>query len=136
MYYTSEIPPVDALFRLYLTTGWNAEYNLSPLEFHKAVCGSYYTLSGWDSDLLVGFGRVVSDGMLHGMIYEMIVHPDYQKRGVGSRILKGLLDKCRSDGIREIQLFCAEGKEQFYLKHGFVRRSETAPGMSMSFTAR
>lgn len=131
MHYTGEIPARDDLFQLYLTTGRNEEYNLTASQFHEAVSSSYCTQSCWDGALLTGFGRVVSDGLLHGMIYEMIVHPDYQNRGIGSQILKILLDKCRSDGILEMQLFCAEGKEQFYLKHGFVRRMETAPGMAL-----
>ncbi len=131
MHYTGEIPAKDDLFQLYLTTGWNKEYSLTALQFHQAVSSSYCSQSCWDGDLLTGFARVVSDGLLHGMIYEMIVHPDYQNRGIGSQILKELLDKCRSDGILEMQLFCAEGKEQFYQKHGFVRRMETAPGMGL-----
>ena len=131
MHHIGEIPPEDDLFQLYLTTGWNKEYNLTASQFHQAVSASYCSRSCWDGDLLTGFGRVISDGLLHGMIYEMIVHPDYQNRGIGSQILKALLDKCRSDGILEMQLFCAEGKEQFYLKHGFVRRMKTAPGMGL-----
>lgn len=131
MHYTCEIPAKDDLFQLYSTTGWNRKYNLTAMQFHQAVRSSYCIRSCWDNDLLIGFGRVVSDGLLHGMIYEMIVHPDFQNRGIGSQILKALLDKCRSDGILEMQLFCAEGKEQFYLKQGFVRRMETAPGMSL-----
>jgi hypothetical protein len=49
---------------------------------------------------MVGFGRIVTDQVLHAMIY-----------------------------IRDIQLFCARGKQAFYEKHGFVVRPIDAPGM-------
>jgi GNAT superfamily N-acetyltransferase len=63
------------------------------------------------------------------MIYEMIVAPEYQGRGIGAQILDQLLHRCREAGIHDIQLFCARGKRGFYEKYGFVARPDDAPGM-------
>ncbi len=78
---------------------------------------------------LVGFGRIVSDGILHAMVYDFITHPEYQSKGVDSEVLTRLVEKCQESGIRDIQLFCAKGKRRFYEKRGFVARAEEGPGM-------
>lgn len=78
---------------------------------------------------MVGFGRIVTDGVLHAMIYDMIVDPAFQGQGVGTKILCMLVRWCNEAHIRDIQLFCARGKRAFYEKNGFVSRSDDAPGM-------
>jgi len=122
-------PPEGQFWILFQTTGWNEEYLLSRNELMKAVSQSWYCVCAYDQDALVGFGRIVSDGILHAMIYDLIVLPSYQKCGIGSRILDMLVRKCRDTGIRDIQLFCAQGKQRFYEKRGFVSRPDNAPGM-------
>jgi GNAT superfamily N-acetyltransferase len=79
----------------------------------------------------VGFGRVHTDGIMHAMIYEMIVHPDHQRRGIGTQILERLLAWCKENHIREVQLFCATGKRGFYEQSGFFARPPDAPGMQL-----
>jgi len=128
---STKLPDASEYYRLYETTGWNDEYHLTCDELFHSLQNSYYSVSIYDEDDLVGFGRVVSDGVLHAMIYEMIVHPDYQGKRIGNMIIHLLLDKCREDNIRDIQLFCAKGKQGFYEKHGFRPRETDAPGMDL-----
>ncbi len=63
------------------------------------------------------------------MIYDLIVAPDYQRQGIGGEILDRLVKRCQEVHIREIQLFCARGKHEFYEQHGFEARPDDAPGM-------
>jgi GNAT superfamily N-acetyltransferase len=121
--------PYAALFG---TTGWNRKYQASPDELGRALDNSQHLVSAYDGERLVGFGRVLSDGVLHAMIYDMIVHPDYQHQGIGTQILRKLIQWCDQNGVREIQLFCARGKRPFYEVNGFVPRPEDAPGMQYS----
>jgi GNAT superfamily N-acetyltransferase len=127
--YKNNLPPIDKYFVLFETTGWNSEYCLTKDELSLSVSNSYYTVSAYEESKLVGFGRIVSDGVIHAMIYEMIVDPDYQREGIGSNILNRLVDKCLQNNIRDIQLFCANGKKAFYERHGFTVRDDNAPGM-------
>jgi len=122
-------PSKEQFWDLFQTTGWNDTYHLSPQELFQAVSTNWFAVSAFDGDELVGFGRVVSDGILHAMIYEMIVLPEYQGQGIGKKILHLLVQKCMDANIRDIQLFCARGKGGFYEKFGFVVRPEDAPGM-------
>ncbi len=129
--YSTEMPPADKYFELFETTGWNDKYKLTCEELARTISNSYFTVSAYDEKRLVGFGRIVSDGILHAMIYEMIVHPDYQLKGIGAEILKQLVNKCREDNIRDVQLFCAKGKRPFYEKYDFAARPDDAPGMQL-----
>ncbi|HLO33452.1 MAG TPA: GNAT family N-acetyltransferase, partial [Anaerolineales bacterium] len=128
---SDQLPDKDAYFALFLTTGWNAHYQASPDDLERTNRNSWLTVSAYDGDKLVGFGRVVTDFVLHAMIYDMIVLPDYQGRGIGRIILKTLLERCKAQGIKDIQLFCAKGKRAFYEKNGFEVRAEDAPGMQL-----
>jgi len=134
--YKTNLPLINQYFDLYETTGWNSEYCLTKDELSLSLKNSYYTVSAYEDSKLVGFGRIVSDGIIHAMIYEMIVDPDYQGEGIGSNILNRLVDKCLKDNIRDIQLFCANGKKVFYERHGFTARENNAPGMQYKLNSR
>ena len=124
----SEIPATDQFWDLFQTTGWNEKYGLSSDELMQALHSSWYVLSAYEAEKLVGLGRLVSDGVLHATVYELIVLPEYQGQGIGGQILEKLVKKCKDSGIRDIQLFCAAGKREFYEKRGFVARPDDAPG--------
>ncbi len=123
-------PPSGAqLCALFETTGWNREYHATPEELGHAVANSQFVVTAYLGDRLIGMGRVVSDGILHAMIYDMIVDPAYQRQGIGAQILRRLVEWCIEAKIRDIQLFCARGKRAFYERNGFGARPTDAPGM-------
>ncbi len=122
-------PSKEQYYALFETTGWNQEYQATPEELARTIANSQFVVCAYDAEKLAGFGRILSDGVLHAMIYEMIVHPDYQRRGIGTQILHSLIEWCNENHIRDIQLFCARGKHTFYEKNGFVMRPDDAPGM-------
>ena len=129
--YRTDLPEVQAVFDLFLTTGWNSDYRITPAEFMDALRSSWYCLSAYDGERLVGFGRMLCDGVLHALILDLIVHPDWQGKGLGGEVLNRLVDKCRAHSIRDIQLFSVKGKAGFYRKLGFRERPEGAPGMEI-----
>jgi len=128
--YERRVPLPDEFWRLFATTGWNDEYHLSAEELFAAISNSWHVISAYNNDdQLVGFGRVVSDGVLHAMIYDLIVDPQHQGNGIGAEILRQLVEACKAANIRDIQLFSARGKREFYEKRGFRARVDDAPGM-------
>jgi GNAT superfamily N-acetyltransferase len=126
-----ESPDKDAVFTLFETTGWNADYRINADQFMDIIEQSWYYVSAYDDDRLIGFGRIVSDSLLHAVIFDAIVEPTYQGQGIGRRIMADLVSKCREAKIRDVQLFCAPGKVGFYEKCGFARRPEDGPGMEI-----
>ena len=129
--YRAELPPKQQYFELFNTTGWNEEYQVSADELELVNRNSWYVVSAYDSEKLVGFGRLITDYLLHAMIYDMIILPGYQNRGIGTRILEMLVRKCKENHIRDVQLFCAKGKRAFYEKNYFQVRPDDAPGMQL-----
>lgn len=129
IYYLAEMPEIEQFWALFEMTGWNQQYQISLDELSLALANSWLVISAYEGERLVGVGRVITDGVLHAMIYEMIVHPDFQRRGIGSQILNIILQNCLEANIRDIQLFCARGARSFYERYGFVARPEDAPGM-------
>lgn len=126
----TQLPSPAAFKALYDTTGWappgrEADY------YARALAGSWYSVSAYAGDELIGFARVISDGHLHAFITEMIVAPQFQSQGVGSQLLEAALAACRAAGITDVQLFCARGKLGFYEKHGFLPRPQDGPGMQL-----
>ncbi|WP_227936750.1 GNAT family N-acetyltransferase [Alkalihalobacillus deserti] len=130
--YVTTLPPKEVFFELYQTTGWIQASMFNQDELYKAMKNSWCITAAYDNkEKLVGFGRVISDGVYQSFITDMMVHPDYQKQGIGSSMLKFLIEKCRQNGMKWIQLSCAQGKMDFYTKHGFSARPVDGPGMQI-----
>ena len=129
IYLENLFPDKTQFFKLYMTTGWNKKYNLDEDKMFNAIKNSWYLVSAYDDDLLVGFGRVISDGILHALIVDMMILPEYQNKGMGKAILNKLLYRCKLNNICDVQLFCAKGKIGFYKSMGFNERPLDAPGM-------
>jgi ribosomal protein S18 acetylase RimI-like enzyme len=128
------LPDIKEYWNLFQTTGWNQEYNFSIQDLANAIQNSWYSMSIYDSDKLIGFGRVIADGVHHALIVDLIIHPDYQSKGLGSRLLDKLVSKCKKNKIRDIQLFSAKDKYAFYEKFGFEKRPDNAPGMQLRYS--
>lgn len=127
--YKSELNAIEEYWTLFESTGWNEEYRISQEDLTRVVGKTWSLVAAYDGERLVGFGRIVSDGLLHAMVYDLITDPEYQSKGIGAEVLRRLVDKCNREGIRDIQLFCARGKRTFYEKRGFRARDEESPGM-------
>ncbi|MFT3740868.1 MAG: GNAT family N-acetyltransferase [Breznakibacter sp.] len=126
------LPEIDGYFDLFETTGWNDGYKFTKKELEQAIGNSWYSISVYRSGTLIGFGRIISDGVHHAFIVDLIIHPDFQGKRIGSEILDRLVKKCKDSKIRDIQLFSAKGKFGFYEKLGFEKRPGNAPGMELN----
>ena len=127
--YKSSKPKQQAFYNLFITTGWNDNYQLDTDQLFEALEKSWYLVSAYKNEQLVGFGRIICDGVVHALILDLIVHPEYQNIGIGGQILNKLVEKCKQHQIRDIQLFCAKEYSSFYEKRGFRKRPDDAPGM-------
>ena len=128
---TEKIPTAEQFYELFETTGWNTKYELSKDELYMALKKSWYCVSVFDNNQLIGFGRIICDGIVHALLVDVIIHPDRQGEGIGKEVMGRLVDKCKKHKIRDIQLFSAKDKAEFYEKLGFERRKEDSPGMQL-----
>ena len=88
-------------------------------EIHKkAFQNSHTVVFVYHSDKLIGFGRVISDGVYQAAIYDVAVLPEYQGKHVGSTIIKSIIKKIP---YCNFILYASPGKEKFYEKMNFKK---------------
>jgi ribosomal protein S18 acetylase RimI-like enzyme len=87
----------------------NKEYEKIKSAFER----SYKVVTAWDREMLVGAGRMLSDGICYGAIFDVGVLPEYQKRGIGKGLMQKLLN---SEEHMPIHLTSTFGNEDFYKK--------------------
>lgn len=116
--FVENVPNSTDLYNLYECERWNDFLQLSKKQLYDAMKNSWYILSVYHEDRLIGTGRVVSDGIIVGYITGLIVHPDYRNRGIGRDILQKLIAKCKQSYL-VIQLLATDNSITFYQRLGF-----------------
>ena len=129
MRYTTQIPDTTRLYPLFVESGWNEKLRLSPRDLERAAQNSYVAISVYENEELLGFGRVISDGVVYATIHDVVVMPRWRRQGVGSNIIRRLLAICQDHAIHSIHLFANKGAEDFYRSLGFTSRAADSPGM-------
>ncbi len=119
MKYKENALDCEDYLKLRESVGW---INFSKEQAQEAINNSLYTVIAIDNKQTVGMGRLVGDGM-YGMIVDLVVEPNYQKQGIGSKIVDMLMNfvekKTPIGGRCSIQLIAEKGKEAFYEERGF-----------------
>lgn len=117
---TKDIEQND-IIEIYKANKWSSAEK--PDKLFNGLLNSHSFVTAWDNERLVGLGNALSDGYLVVYYPHLIVHPDYQGKGVGKLILKRLQEKY---GNFHQQILVADGKAiDFYKKCGFERAGET-----------
>ena len=111
------------ILRLYKANQWSSADK--PQKLYKALTNSHTLITAWDQSVLVGLGNAISDGYLVVYYPHLLVHPDYQGKGVGQMILEKMQEIY---GGFHMQMLTADGQAiDFYKKNGFVRAGNTEP---------
>jgi GNAT superfamily N-acetyltransferase len=84
---------------------------------------SYLTLGFVKSDELIGFCRVISDGIFKAFLFDVIVKEEYQNKGIGRIIIETTVNHKKLINIKHIELYCPDRITPFYKKLGFDTRT-------------
>ena len=116
-YKTTKDIATDDLLALYTSVGWSS-YTNEPDTLTQAVKQSYYVLSAWEDERLVGLIRCISDGLTIIYIQDLLVLPAYQNQGIGSQLLTKTFETFKN--LRQKVLITSEAPDvrHFYEKHG------------------
>ena len=71
---------LEAIRELYASNDWSAAKK--PTALHNDLLNSHSLWTAWDGDRLIGLGNAISDGHLVVYYPHLLVHPDYQRRGI------------------------------------------------------
>ena len=117
---------------LYDVVGWGS-YDEKVSE--KALANTMYSVSVYDDDKIIGYGRIIGDGICFLYIHDVMVAPKYQNKKIGSQIMNKLLEKVNQIKLENpyvrVYLGASKGKEEFYKKFGFITREEAELGEGM-----
>ena len=102
------------LMMLYKNAGWWAERKENDIE---NMLKQDISIGVWIDDNLIGFARAVSDGKFRAYIEDVVIHNEFQKAGIGTKLVSKLLDELSH--IDVISLFCGEELISFYEKNNF-----------------
>lgn len=117
-YKTNTPIPVDTLTELYDSVKWTG-YTDHPEKMARLLDGSYYYMSAWKEDRLVALIRSIGDGASILYIQDILVHPDFQRLGIGRELMNRLL--ADNSDIRQMVLITDDTSKTkaFYEAVGF-----------------
>jgi ribosomal protein S18 acetylase RimI-like enzyme len=98
---------LDQLQQLFnLSAFWAQGRSIEDLSI--AIANSEPVISLCDAEKLIGFARATSDGIYRATIWDVVIHPEYRGRGLGSKLVETVLSHPRTTH-----------QQEFYEKIGF-----------------
>ncbi|MBQ3879932.1 MAG: GNAT family N-acetyltransferase [Oscillospiraceae bacterium] len=91
----------EEILSLYSAVGWVA-YTENKDALRKGYENSLLTLAAYEGETLLGIIRAVGDGATIVFIQDILVYPAYQRQGIGTALLRALLDCFQN--VRQIEL--------------------------------
>ncbi len=116
--YTSE--QIHALFK---SVDWlSADY---PQRLFKALNSCETVFTAWDEGRLIGLINAIDDGELTAYVHYLLVDPEYQKLGVGKKLLDMVKEKY-SNYLYLLLVAENQGLIEYYEKNGFEKEKDTS----------
>jgi len=112
------------IINLYKAVEWSNYYN-KPEMLKEAYQNSLYILGAYLDEELVGIVRVVGDGASIVFIQDLIVHPDYHRRGIGRKLLNHILNKYKMVHQKALLTDDTKKTRAFYSKMGMSLIEDT-----------
>ena len=108
-------PDVEELFALVGLNGRTGDKLRRAFENSQVVCYAYA------SSRIVGVGRALTDWEYHAFIYDVAVHPDFQKQGIGRLVMQSILDRVP---VWRVMLVASPDVQPFYAKFDFAEHTD------------
>jgi ribosomal protein S18 acetylase RimI-like enzyme len=86
--------PSEQLHQLFVAVGWSDGSETSAMidSYNVPFINSTLVISAWDNERLIGAVRVLSDKMFRSIIYDLLVLPEYQNKGIGKELVRRCIE--------------------------------------------
>ena len=113
-----EIVKLEDVLHLYQAVGWT-NYTHQPEMLEQALSHSLAIYVALDDDTVVGLIRLIGDGFSSVFVQDLIVLPIYQRKGIGSALMKEALEAYKD--AYQVQLVTEQTEKTlgFYRSMGF-----------------
>ena len=115
IYQYNETVSAKALSDLRESVGWNRMED----EYNNPLMTSYYHIAVYEDGKLVGYIDSVSNGVTDAYIQDLMVHPDYQGKGLGTELMNQMIAYLKENRIYIISVVFEESLKPFYDRFGF-----------------
>ena len=115
IYQYNEAVSAKALSDLRESVGWNRMED----EYNNPLMTSYYHIAVYEDDKMVGYIDSVSNGVTDAYIQDLMVHPDYQGKGLGTELMNQMITYLKEKRIYIISVVFEESLKPFYDRFGF-----------------
>ena len=124
------IPTVKEFYELYESVGW-AKLDNEATEI--GLKRSLYSVCALHKNKIIGCGRVIGDGGNYFYIQDIIIKPEFQRKGIGKRIMEKIMDYLNITAHKNafVGLLAVKGSFEFYANFGFLVRPLESPAMFM-----
>jgi ribosomal protein S18 acetylase RimI-like enzyme len=107
----------QAIVELRAAVGWGG----LEADYPAALAGYWASVGGFNAaGALVAWCAVLSDGVRHAVLLDVIVHPRWQRRGVGRALLARAIEHITSHGITIVHVDFTPENAAFYERCGFA----------------
>lgn len=123
-------PTNEEFKELFKSVGWERTFKRID-ENRKHTC---FSVVVYKNNAIAAMGRVVGDGA-YFTIFDIVTHKDFQKQGLGSLVMKEIVNwyKTIEDDDTFLYVNASKGKEKFYEKFGFRSRPNEDVGAGMKW---
>ena len=92
-------------------------------DFQPVLRRSLGYICAWQGKQLIGFVNIAWDGGVHAFILDTTVRSDFQRRGIGSELVRRAVALARQAGAEWLHVDFESGLGEFYQKCGFNKSS-------------
>lgn len=113
-----EIVKLEDVLHLYQAVGWTNYTDQSEM-LEQALSHSLAMYLAFDGEKIVGLIRLIGDGFSSVLVQDLIVLPIYQRKGIGSALMKEALEAYKD--AYQVQLVTEQTERtlRFYRSMGF-----------------
>jgi len=114
------VPPdqAEALTRLYQNEWWARDRRVE--DVRRMLSATDLSFGLVEEGRLVGFSRVLTDGVYKALVLDVIVERRLRGTGAGRRLMDAILGHERLASVRHFELYCLPELTAFYERWGFT----------------
>lgn len=102
---------LDGAIRLCEAEGWSSYTENPETTWQALTAPGSHTIVAVESDKLVGFVQLQSDGLIQAHLSVLCVARDRRRNGIGRHLVEEAFGQC---GAKRIDVLATEGAEEFY----------------------
>ncbi len=112
---------LNQIKEIYQACMWKSYLN-NDEQLLESFNSSIYIYGAYSENKLIGFIRSVGDIHHIVLVQDLIVHPDFQEKGIGTQLLKHVIDKYQNSRMFIIITDLEDERDnKFYQKFGFKK---------------